>query len=79
MYLGLRRRMSGRSPSRAWRSVSPASTQGYGGGLAEVTEVSSRGKYDGDGWVLTGGGVTLYWRFSDGSVSASLSSGILIL
>ena len=47
-------------------------------GLAKATNVSSRGEYDEDGWVPTGGVVPWSLRFLGGLVLASASSGISI-
>ena len=42
-----------------------------------MTKVSSRGECGDNGWVPIYGMAPLSWRFSDGLVSASTSSGIL--
>ena len=59
--------------------MSPALTRDHGGVSAEANKVSSGGECGGGCWVLTGGVSTLSWWFYVGSVSASASSGILIL
>ena len=61
---------------RAWRAAYTASTRGNGGGLAGANDMSSRGEYDKDGYVLTGGVEPLSWRVLVGSVLALASSVI---
>ena len=66
--------MSGRSPSRAWRAVYPASTWGHDGGSAEATKVSYEVECVRDVWVLTGNMAPLSWWFWGSLVLALASS-----
>ena len=58
--------------------ASLTSTQGSGIGLSLATEESVRGEFGKDGWVTCGVKDPLYWSFSSGVVSSSVSSVGLI-
>ena len=51
------------SPAPAWRMVSVATTQGRVRFSFRATKVYYRGKFDKDGWVMSGGVAPLSWRF----------------